>query len=68
MCRSDMCTRHELPKECSGIDGLQVEVLMILEVDNKGTVGLANIWSFGGQTRHVFYFRTSLGNLKKMGS
>ena len=33
--------------------GLQVELPMILEMDNKGTVDLANNWSVGGRTRHV---------------
>jgi hypothetical protein len=26
---------------------------MVLEMDNKGAVNLANSWSVGGRTRHV---------------
>ena len=33
--------------------GLQVELPMVLEMDNKGAVDLANNWSIGGRTRHV---------------
>ena len=33
--------------------GLKVKKPMILEIDNKGAVGLANNWSYGGRTRHV---------------
>jgi hypothetical protein len=33
--------------------GLKVKFPMILEIDNKGAVGLANNWSIGGCTRHV---------------
>ena len=33
--------------------GLQVQVPMVLEMDNKGAVDLANSWSVGGRTRHV---------------
>lgn len=33
--------------------GLTVEILMILYVDNKGAVDLANNWSVGGRTRHM---------------
>ena len=33
--------------------GLEVELPMILEMDNKGAVDLANNWSVGGRTRHV---------------
>lgn len=41
--------------------GLEVELPMILEMDNKGAVDLANNYSSGGRTRHVdvrnFYLR-----------
>jgi hypothetical protein len=41
--------------------GLKVELLMLLEMDNKGAVDLANNYSVGGRTRHVdvrfFYLR-----------
>jgi hypothetical protein len=33
--------------------GLKVELPMVLEMDNKGAVYLANNWSVGGRTRHV---------------
>jgi hypothetical protein len=33
--------------------GLKVKLLMILEMDNKGAVDLANNWSIGVCTRHV---------------
>jgi len=32
---------------------LKVKFPMILEMDNKGAVDLANNWSIGGCTRHV---------------
>ena len=43
--------------------GLKVKKPMILWVDNKGTVDLANNWSVGGRTRHVdvrYYFLREL--------
>jgi len=33
--------------------GLKVKLPMILEMDNRGAVDLANNWSIGGRTRHV---------------
>ena len=33
--------------------GLQVELPMILEIDNKGAIDLANNWSATGSTKHV---------------
>jgi hypothetical protein len=33
--------------------GLKVKLPMILEMDNKGAVDLANNWIIGGRTRHV---------------
>ena len=42
--------------------GLQiVERPMILEVDNRGAVGLANNWSIGGCTRHSALGMLTLG-------
>ena len=32
---------------------LEVKLPMVLEMDNKGAVDLANNWSVGGRTRHV---------------
>jgi hypothetical protein len=40
---------------------------MILEVDNKGAVGLANNWSVGGRTRHVAVRQYFLRELKEDG-
>eukprot|EP00956_Cyclotella_meneghiniana_P017441 scaffold28424_cov41-Cyclotella_meneghiniana.AAC.1 len=41
--------------------GLKVKLPMVLEMDNKGAVDLANNYSVGGRTRHVdarfFYLR-----------
>ena len=33
--------------------GLRREETMTVEVDNGGTIGIANSWSVGGQTRHI---------------
>ena len=33
--------------------GLKGEKPMILQVDNKGAVDLANNWSIGGRTQHI---------------
>ena len=33
--------------------GLKVKKPMILEIDNKGAVDIANNWSAGGRTRHI---------------
>ena len=40
---------------------------MILEMDNKGAVDLANNWSVGGRTRHVDVRSYFLQELKDMG-
>ena len=47
--------------------GLQVELPMILECDNKGAVDLANNWSTGGRTRHVDVRQNYLRELKEQG-
>jgi hypothetical protein len=47
--------------------GLQIELPMILEVDNRGAVGLANNWSIGGRTRHVDARLHFLRELKEQG-
>ena len=47
--------------------GLEVELPMILYVNNTGTVGLANNWSVGGQTRHVDVKQNYLRELKERG-
>ena len=36
--------------------GLKVKTPMILEMDNKGAVALANNWRVSGRTRHVDVF------------
>ena len=47
--------------------GLEVELPMILEMDNKGAVDLANNWSVGGRTRHVDVRNHVMRELKDMG-
>ena len=47
--------------------GLQAQLPMILEVDNKGTMDLENIWSVGGQTRNIDVHQTFLHELKEEG-
>jgi hypothetical protein len=45
--------------------GLKVKLPMLLEMDNKGAVNLANNWSVGGQTRHVDVRQCFLRELKE---
>ena len=47
--------------------GLQVTVLMVPEVDNKGTVDLINNWSVGGCTRLLNVRQCYLCELKEEG-
>lgn len=47
--------------------GLKVELPMILEMDNKGAVDLANNWRVGGRTRHVDVRNHFLRDLKDKG-
>ena len=47
--------------------GLKAQLPMILEVDNKGTMDLANSWSIGGRTRHIDVPQTILQKLKEGG-
>ena len=47
--------------------GLQVELLMMLEMDNKGAVDLANNWSVGGRTSDVDVRNHFLRDLKDEG-
>jgi hypothetical protein len=47
--------------------GLQVKKPMILKVDNKGAMDLANNWSVGGRTRHVDTRQYFLRELKEEG-
>jgi len=45
--------------------GLKVKLPMILEMDTKGAVDLANNWSIGGHTRHVDVQQFFLHELKE---
>jgi hypothetical protein len=45
--------------------GLQVQLPMILEVDNKGAVDLVNNYSVGGRTRHLETRQYLLRQLKE---
>ena len=47
--------------------GLQVALPMVLEMDNRGAVDLANSWSVGGRTRHVDVRQYFLRELKEAG-
>ena len=48
-CAQDMLYVHRIMTSL----GLKVKLPMILEIDNKGTVDLANNWSIGGRTCHI---------------
>jgi hypothetical protein len=45
--------------------GLKVKLLMVLEMDNQGTVYLANNWSIGCRTRHIDVQSVLLQELKE---
>jgi len=47
--------------------GLKVKKPMILRIDNKGAVDLANNWSVGGRTRHIDVRHHFLRELKEEG-
>lgn len=47
--------------------GLEVELPMVLEMDNRGAVDLANNWSVGGRTRHIDVKNYFLRELKDQG-
>ena len=47
--------------------GLKVKKPMILQIDNKGAVDLANNWSIGGRTRHIEVRQYFLRDLKMEG-
>jgi hypothetical protein len=47
--------------------GLSVELPMLLEMDNKGAMDLANNWSMGGQTHHLVVRNHFLNELKDEG-
>ena len=62
---SGMCTRHAYCKNLLKSMGLKVKLPMLLEMDNKGVVDLANNWSVGGRTRHVDVRQCFLRELKE---
>jgi hypothetical protein len=45
--------------------GLKVKLPMLFEMNNKGTVDLANNWNIGGCTRHVDVQQCFLRELKE---
>ena len=47
--------------------GLHTHLHIILDVDNKGTVDLANSWSSGWCTQHIDVCQTVLQKLKEEG-
>ena len=47
--------------------GLKVQVPMLLQVDNKGVLDLANNWIVGGRTRHINVRTIFLRELKEQG-
>jgi hypothetical protein len=47
--------------------GLQVQLPMILEIDNKGAKDLIDNWSVGGRLRHVEVKQFFLRELKEQG-
>ncbi len=49
LCAQDMLYVWHILKSME----LKVKLPMILEMDNRGSVDLANNWSIGGRTRHV---------------
>jgi hypothetical protein len=62
-CAQDMLYTMQIDEST----GLRVEKPMILEIDNKGMVDIANNWSVGSQTCHMntrYYF---LRELKEAG-
>ena len=49
LCAQDMLFVQNIIK----LMGLKVKLLMLLEMDNKSVVDLANNWTFGGHIRNV---------------
>ena len=62
-CAQDMLYVHNVVTSL----GIDVELPMLLEIDNKGAVDLANNWSVGGRTRHVDVRNHFLRELKERG-
>ena len=46
---------------------LKVELPMVIEIDNKGSVDLINNWSVSGRTRHIDAKKNYLRELKENG-
>ena len=47
--------------------GCKVKLPKQLQIDNRGTVDLANSWSIGGRTRHIDVRQVFLRELKEQG-
>jgi hypothetical protein len=60
-----MCSRHVDVRHILESMELKMKLPMILEMDNKGAVDLANNWSIGGRTRHVDVRQCFLWELKE---
>ena len=60
-CAQDMMHQMRLLESI----GLEVELPMVLEVDNKGAVDWTNNWSVGGRTRHMDTKQRCLRELKE---
>jgi hypothetical protein len=60
----DMMYLYRLLKS---IDGLDVELPMVLEIDNKGAVDMVNNSSSGGRTRHMDVHNYYMRELKEEG-
>jgi len=61
LCAQDMLYVRHILKSM----GLKVKLPMILEMDNRGAVDLANNWSIGGRTRHVNVRQCFMRELKE---
>lgn len=47
--------------------GFNVDMLMLLEMDNLGSIDIVNCWSVGGHTHHVNVRKKFLCELKEQG-
>ena len=52
-CRIFMCARHVVHYMSTTMVETKGELTMLLEIDNKREVNLANNWSLSGQIRHI---------------
>jgi len=62
-----MHSRDDLHDEVLLSLGLLVELPMIMEIDNKVAVDMANNWSVGGRTNHIDVRYLWLRELKMQG-